>query len=102
MQMVTKELPKATIVSVAHRAELEAFHSRKITLERRKGGAKTRHGYRPDPAQGQAAPARPLPAQNAKPAPNKPYRAKRRHDLAVESRLKGRYACAVFSQRTAP
>ena len=35
-----KELPKATIVSVAHRAELEAFHSRKITLERRKGGAK--------------------------------------------------------------
>ena len=40
MAMVTKELPKATIVSVAHRAELEAFHSRKITLERRKGGAK--------------------------------------------------------------
>ena len=40
MEMVTKELPKATIVSVAHRAELEAFHSRKITLERRKGGAK--------------------------------------------------------------
>jgi len=40
MDMVTHELPKATIVSVAHRAELEAFHSRKITLERRKGGAK--------------------------------------------------------------
>jgi len=40
MQMVTDELPKATIVSVAHRAELEAFHSRKIVLERRKGGAK--------------------------------------------------------------
>jgi vitamin B12/bleomycin/antimicrobial peptide transport system ATP-binding/permease protein len=40
MEMVMKELPKATIVSVAHRAELEAFHSRKITLERRKGGAK--------------------------------------------------------------
>src|SRR5262249_28079055 len=40
LDMVTKELPKATIVSVAHRAELEAFHSRKITLERRKGGAK--------------------------------------------------------------
>jgi vitamin B12/bleomycin/antimicrobial peptide transport system ATP-binding/permease protein len=40
MDMVTKELPKATIVSVAHRAELEAFHSRKIVLERRKGGAK--------------------------------------------------------------
>ncbi|RXH23613.1 ABC transporter ATP-binding protein [Bradyrhizobium nanningense] len=40
MKMVTDELPKATIVSVAHRAELEAFHSRKIVLERRKGGAK--------------------------------------------------------------
>ncbi len=40
MDMVMKELPKATIVSVAHRAELEAYHSRKITLERRKGGAK--------------------------------------------------------------
>src|SRR5262249_267340 len=40
MDMVTKELSYATIVSVAHRAELEAFHSRKITLERRKGGAR--------------------------------------------------------------
>ncbi|MGJ5177966.1 ABC transporter ATP-binding protein/permease [Bradyrhizobium oligotrophicum] len=40
MQMITSELPRATIVSVAHRAELEAFHSRKIVLERRKGGAK--------------------------------------------------------------
>jgi vitamin B12/bleomycin/antimicrobial peptide transport system ATP-binding/permease protein len=40
MEMVVSELPKATIVSVAHRAELEAFHSRKIVLERRKGGAK--------------------------------------------------------------
>ena len=40
MEIVTKELPKATIVSVAHRVELEAFHSRKIVLERRKGGAK--------------------------------------------------------------
>jgi len=40
MEMVTEELPKATIVSVAHRVELEAFHSRKIVLERRKGGAK--------------------------------------------------------------
>src|SRR6185295_4037916 len=40
MKMVTGELPKATIISVAHRAELEAFHSRKIVLERRKGGAK--------------------------------------------------------------
>jgi putative ATP-binding cassette transporter len=40
MELVIRELPKATIVSVAHRVELEAFHSRKIVLERRKGGAK--------------------------------------------------------------
>src|SRR3569833_1043911 len=40
MKMVTDELPKATIVSVAHRVELEAFHSRKIVLERRKGVAR--------------------------------------------------------------
>ena len=40
MDMLTKELPKATIISVGHRAELEAYHSRKITLERRKGGAR--------------------------------------------------------------
>src|SRR4051794_2889806 len=40
MKMITDELPKATIVSVAQRVELEAFHSRKIVLERRKGGAK--------------------------------------------------------------
>src|SRR5882724_2134109 len=39
MELMTRELPKATIVSVAHRVELEAFHSRKIVLERRKGGA---------------------------------------------------------------
>ncbi|MBB3542098.1 MULTISPECIES: ABC transporter ATP-binding protein/permease [unclassified Rhizobium] len=40
MEMIIHELPKVTILSVAHRAELEAFHSRKITLERRQGGAK--------------------------------------------------------------
>lgn len=40
MQTVIEDLPDATIISVAHRAELEAFHSRKITLERRDGGAK--------------------------------------------------------------
>ncbi|MDB5655701.1 MAG: hypothetical protein JWQ94_3314, partial [Tardiphaga sp.] len=40
MELLTQELPAATVVSVAHRAELEAFHSRKIVLERRKGGAK--------------------------------------------------------------
>ncbi|MDL2407965.1 ABC transporter ATP-binding protein/permease [Rhizobium calliandrae] len=40
METVIRELPKVTIISVAHRAELEAYHSRKITLERREGGAK--------------------------------------------------------------
>lgn len=40
MELMNKELPNATVVSVGHRAELEAFHSRKIVLERRKGGAK--------------------------------------------------------------
>ncbi|MDW6024196.1 ABC transporter ATP-binding protein/permease [Mesorhizobium sp. BAC0120] len=40
METVIHELPKVTIVSVAHRAELEGFHSRKITLERHEGGAK--------------------------------------------------------------
>jgi len=40
METISHELPKVTIISVAHRPELEAFHSRKITLERRKGGAK--------------------------------------------------------------
>ncbi|MGE7368774.1 ABC transporter ATP-binding protein/permease [Neorhizobium sp. NPDC001467] len=40
MQMLTEELPDVTIVSVGHRAELEAFHSRKITLEKHEGGAR--------------------------------------------------------------
>ncbi len=40
MEILIKELPGATIVSVAHRAELEAFHSRKIVLAKRKGGAR--------------------------------------------------------------
>jgi len=40
MELLTTELDATTIVSVAHRPELEAFHSRKITLERRSEGAK--------------------------------------------------------------
>ena len=40
MELLNKELPNATVVSVAHRVELEAFHTRKVVLERRKGGAK--------------------------------------------------------------
>lgn len=40
MEMLVDELPDATVLSVAHRVELEAFHTRKITLEKREGGAK--------------------------------------------------------------
>jgi putative ATP-binding cassette transporter len=39
MELLTRELGATTIVSVAHRPELEAFHSRKITLERGREGA---------------------------------------------------------------
>jgi putative ATP-binding cassette transporter len=39
MELLTTELSATTIVSVAHRPELEAFHDRKITLERRHDGA---------------------------------------------------------------
>ncbi len=34
MRLLNNELKNATIVSVAHRTELEAFHGRKITIER--------------------------------------------------------------------
>jgi putative ATP-binding cassette transporter len=40
MELLTKELAETTVVSVGHRPELEQFHSRKIVLERRRGGAK--------------------------------------------------------------
>lgn len=40
MALITERLSDATIVSVGHRPELEAFHSRKIVLERRPSGAK--------------------------------------------------------------
>jgi vitamin B12/bleomycin/antimicrobial peptide transport system ATP-binding/permease protein len=40
MELLTKELGATTIVSVGHRPELEAFHNRKIVLERRSAGAK--------------------------------------------------------------
>jgi putative ATP-binding cassette transporter len=40
MELLTQELGATTIVGVAHRPELEAFHSRKITLERQPGGAR--------------------------------------------------------------
>lgn len=40
MEMMIQELPEVTVLSVGHRPELEAFHSRKITLEKREGGAR--------------------------------------------------------------
>lgn len=40
METLIDELPDVTIVSVGHRAELEPFHRRKITLEKRDGGAR--------------------------------------------------------------
>ena len=40
MELLTQVLVSLTVVSVGHRPELEAFHSRKIVLERRRGGAK--------------------------------------------------------------
>jgi vitamin B12/bleomycin/antimicrobial peptide transport system ATP-binding/permease protein len=40
MELLTKQLAETTVLSVGHRPELEAFHSRKIVLERRRGGAK--------------------------------------------------------------
>jgi vitamin B12/bleomycin/antimicrobial peptide transport system ATP-binding/permease protein len=40
MKKISDDLKGTTIISVGHRPELEAFHSRKIVLERRRGGAR--------------------------------------------------------------
>jgi len=40
MRLVLERLPEATVVSVGHRAELEAFHSRKLVLEYHPEGAR--------------------------------------------------------------
>ena len=40
MQLLCREFEEATILSISHRSELEAFHSRKIILKRVRGGAK--------------------------------------------------------------
>ena len=40
MQVVLERLPEATVISVGHRAELEAFHTRKLVLEYRPEGAR--------------------------------------------------------------
>jgi putative ATP-binding cassette transporter len=39
MAAIAKELPGATIISIGHRPELEAFHDRKLTIARKPGGA---------------------------------------------------------------
>jgi vitamin B12/bleomycin/antimicrobial peptide transport system ATP-binding/permease protein len=39
MAAIAGELPDATIISVGHRPELEAFHDRKLTIARKPGGA---------------------------------------------------------------
>jgi vitamin B12/bleomycin/antimicrobial peptide transport system ATP-binding/permease protein len=40
MQLVLQQLPEATVVSVGHRPELEAFHNRKLMLEHHPEGAR--------------------------------------------------------------
>jgi len=40
MELLSKRPQEKTLISVGHRPELEAFHSRKIILERRRGAAK--------------------------------------------------------------
>jgi len=40
MKMLSESMEGLTILSVGHRPELEQFHSRKLVLERRSGGAK--------------------------------------------------------------
>jgi putative ATP-binding cassette transporter len=40
MQRLIEMLPETAIISVGHRSELEAFHSRKLNLLRREGGAR--------------------------------------------------------------
>jgi len=40
MRLVLEQLPESTLISVGHRVELEAFHTRKLVLEYRKDGAR--------------------------------------------------------------
>jgi putative ATP-binding cassette transporter len=40
MALLSRQPESTALVSVGHRPELEAFHNRKVVLERRKGGAK--------------------------------------------------------------
>jgi putative ATP-binding cassette transporter len=40
MKLIAERLPDTTIVSVAHRPELEAFHERKLVMEAHPEGAR--------------------------------------------------------------
>jgi putative ATP-binding cassette transporter len=40
MQLVNEKIPDATVISVGHRPELEAFHERKLVLKHETGGAR--------------------------------------------------------------
>jgi putative ATP-binding cassette transporter len=40
MQLLLERLPESTVISVGHRAELEAFHTRKLVLEYHPDGAR--------------------------------------------------------------
>jgi putative ATP-binding cassette transporter len=40
MRLVLDRLPDATVISVGHRAELEAYHTRKLVLEYHPEGAR--------------------------------------------------------------
>jgi putative ATP-binding cassette transporter len=40
MELLVRQPENATLISVGHRPELELFHSRKIVLERRRGGTR--------------------------------------------------------------
>jgi vitamin B12/bleomycin/antimicrobial peptide transport system ATP-binding/permease protein len=40
MRLLLERLPEATVISVGHRPELEAFHTRKVVLEHRADGAR--------------------------------------------------------------
>lgn len=66
MQMMIDEPPNATVLSVAHRVELEAFHSRKITLEKREGGARLVSEVDPTPSRETKRPVQPSSAPRAK------------------------------------
>jgi putative ATP-binding cassette transporter len=40
LKLIHEKIPNATMISVGHRPELEAFHDRKLVLEHRPGGAR--------------------------------------------------------------